>query len=75
MTKNEALQIVIDLASRWLDNAEEGLTTRVSDEMLTNDKLWATVLAEQKSDYEREDANTIRTALIAIRILQELNRR
>lgn len=71
MTREQALAHVIDIASRWGENAEEGLPTRISEEMLENDALFQSVLADIGDDeYERELASEIRDLWRAIRILQ-----
>jgi hypothetical protein len=71
MTKAEALDIVLDIASRWGENAEEGLTTgRVDAQMIANDEVWTQKLAEMTDDDERDQANEVRDLWTAIETLK-----
>ena len=71
MTREQALAHVIDIAARWGENAEEGLPTRISEEMLENDALFQSVLDDIGDDeYERDLATEVRDLWRAIAILQ-----
>jgi len=72
MTRDEALQIVIDLATRWGENAEEALPTRLTAEM-TDDDLDKIVGDSDMAtdDYDRETAREVRDLWRAIAILQQ----
>lgn len=70
MTRDEAIDILIDVAGRWAENAEEGLPSRLDALLCHDDQIFEHYLSELEDDWERDMARDVRAVWQATELLR-----
>ncbi len=73
MTKQEAIDVLIDLASRWAENMEEGFAARIDKD--DDDDTLVDKLGLQLDDPDLDDAKQVRDCWRAVYLLGQPNRK
>lgn len=70
LTRGDAIAILCDAAEMFADNSQQGLGIDISPEMIENEEVWKTVLADLADDDDRDMANQARDIFAAIALLR-----